>query len=116
MPSAKGILAKGILMDEYWKECIEISFEEAGIKATKEQIEIVVSSVEGGHENYGMAHGYECIPNPLMEENKRKHYREKNKQLCSDCKGKGRIIIPGPYHSSDSQCYSCNGEGFIYLD
>ena len=40
---------------EYWVECIETAFEEAGIKATKEQIRMVASDVEGSHENYGMA-------------------------------------------------------------
>ena len=49
---------------DYWRECIEIAFEEAGIIATDEQIEDVAGSVEGGHDNYGMAHGYDAIPNP----------------------------------------------------
>lgn len=38
----------------YWEECIRESFEESGIGATKEQIDIVVSWVEGAHENYGV--------------------------------------------------------------
>ena len=49
---------------DYWTECISTALDEAGIVATKEQIEIIVGAVEGGHENYGMAHGYDCIPNP----------------------------------------------------
>lgn len=49
---------------DYWKECIESSFEEAGIVATSEQIEAVAGDVEVSSENYGMAHGHDAIPNP----------------------------------------------------
>ncbi len=51
-------------MMDYWKECIEVAFEDAGITATDGQIADVAGSVEGGHENYGMAHGHDAIPNP----------------------------------------------------
>ena len=53
---------------DYWIECIESSFEEAGIIATKEQIQIVADDVEMSHECYGMYHGYDAIPNPSEEE------------------------------------------------
>jgi hypothetical protein len=56
---------------DYWEECITESFEEAGIAATKEQIDTVISWVEGAHENYGMASGYDCIPNPAIAESER---------------------------------------------
>ena len=52
----------------YWKECIAEAFEESGIKATDEQITNVAEWVEGAHENYGMAHGHDCIANPLEDE------------------------------------------------
>lgn len=55
-------------MSDYWKECIEESFEDAGISATKEQIDIIVNWAESAHENYGMAHGHEYIPNPMAAE------------------------------------------------
>jgi type IV secretory pathway VirB4 component len=48
----------------YWEECVSRAFDEAGIIANDEQLGIVVSAVEGGHENYGMAFGHDCIPNP----------------------------------------------------
>ena len=53
---------------DYWKECISEAFCDVGIKATDEQIENVVGWVEGAHENYGMATGQECIPNPMQSE------------------------------------------------
>lgn len=49
---------------DYWRECIESSFEEAGITASEEQVEAVAGDVQVAHENYGMAHGYDAIPNP----------------------------------------------------
>ena len=49
----------------YWEECITEALEEAGVTATKKQIDFIVGWVEGAHENYGMAYGHECIPNPL---------------------------------------------------
>jgi hypothetical protein len=56
---------------KYWEECISEAFDEAGIIATEDQINTVVSLVEGAHENYGMAHGHDCIPNPLLSDVKR---------------------------------------------
>lgn len=49
---------------DYWKECIEEAFEDAGIKATQEQIETVTNWVEGAHDNYSMAHGYDVMFKP----------------------------------------------------
>lgn len=53
---------------DYWEECISGALEEAGLTATKEQIDCIVGWVEGAHENYGMAHGHDCIPNPMIAE------------------------------------------------
>jgi hypothetical protein len=41
--------------DKYWIECVEIGADECGAALTKEQIEYIAGSVQGGHENYGMA-------------------------------------------------------------
>ena len=40
---------------DYWKECIAIAAEECDLKLTPEQLDCLAESVEGGHENYGMA-------------------------------------------------------------
>lgn len=98
----------------YWLECIECAFDSAGISATKEQKEMVASDVESGHENYGMAHGYDCIPNPIDTENTRLKQQldtERRKIVCRECKSKGRIYTYEPHHGSDSQCDACRGEG-----
>ena len=101
---------------DYWKECILEAVEDAGIAATKKQIDTVAWWIEGAHENYGMAHGYDCIPNPLEAENKelkRKLKEEQEKVICKECNGTGRIITLGPYHSSESECWRCHGEGRV---
>ncbi|MFT3806067.1 hypothetical protein [Arenimonas sp.] len=40
---------------DYWSECVAIAAEECGATLTAEQIEHIAGSVEGAHENYGMA-------------------------------------------------------------
>lgn len=103
---------------KYWEECIKEAFEESEIDATEKQINDVVEWVEGAHENYSMAHGHDCIPDPKnteIEELKRKLKREQGKQICRECNGRGSItenFVCG--RSSTSRCYKCNGEGFIY--
>lgn len=59
-------------MSNYWNECIQSSLEEHGVKATDEQINMIAKDVQIGHENFGMFHGYECIPNPTETEKDRK--------------------------------------------
>lgn len=66
---------------DYWLECVQIAAEEVGVVLTKEQEEGIASAIDGAHETYGMAHGHDCIPNPLkteLDERKRSHSREIN--------------------------------------
>lgn len=101
---------------DYWKEAVSCALDEAGITASDEQIEQIAGAMESSHENYGMAFGHDCIPNPLQLENARlsRELRvEREKIVCKECKGKGRIISHGPYHSSDTQCWVCRGEGKV---
>lgn len=99
---------------DYWNECISEAFEDAGIKASEEQINTVAGWVEGAHENYGMAFGHDCIPSHYESENeklKRELKKEQDKVICEACKGRGVIITPGPYHSGMSNCSRCRGDG-----
>jgi DnaJ-class molecular chaperone len=98
----------------YWKECIKEALEDAKLPATEEQIELITSWVEGAHDNFGMAHGHDCIPHPIEEENRRLTNllkTERDLVYCKECDGTGRIVCYGPYHSSDSPCDKCNGSG-----
>ena len=101
---------------DYWIECTEEALEEAGLKATNDQIRAISEFIEGAHDSYGMAFGHDCIPNPLQAENNRLEKElsaEKSKIECDICHGVGRIISPGPCHSIDSGCWKCRGEGRI---
>ena len=98
----------------YWQECISQAFDDAGISASPEQMESVVMAVEGGHENYGMAHGHDSIPDPIRQENeelKKRLKKEQDKTVCRECNGYGSITSLGPVHSSTGQCWKCRGEG-----
>jgi hypothetical protein len=100
----------------YWLECVAEALEDAGIAASPEQIAKVAEWVEGAHDNYGMAHGHDCIPNPLREEIKvlQKDLRlERSKRACKDCNGTGQWVSHGPHHSAYSQCSTCRGEGKV---
>ena len=69
-----------------------------------------------GHENFGMAHGYDVIPNPLqseLDDTKRQLREWRAKIVCPQCKGNGRLIAHGPIHSVDSQCWKCRGDGLV---
>ena len=100
----------------YWQEAVEIALQEAGLEATPEQIDCITAEMESSHENYGMAHGYDAIPNPLaseLEQAQRELLRERSKVVCKDCGGVGWIVTHGPYHSSEGQCPTCRGEGRV---
>lgn len=55
-------------MSKIWEITIKEAFEDAGIIATPEQIDTVISWVEGTHENYGLATGNDFIPDPRESE------------------------------------------------
>lgn len=97
---------------EYYKECIEIAASDLGLKLTTEQVEHFAGAVEGAYENEGMA-----FPSPERPDTeadlRRQLAREQSKVVCRECDGRGRVITPGPHHSSDSQCWKCHGAGKI---
>ncbi len=99
---------------DYWTECIMEACEDAGLKATSDQVDVIASWVEGAHENYGMAHGHDCITSPAAQENerlKRELRDERNKITCSECRGRGYIVEHGLSHSAEFECSKCRGEG-----
>lgn len=99
---------------KYWEDCISEAFEDAKIQATEDQIKTVAHWVEGAFENEGLATGRHAIPSPANVEIERLEAelkKERNKSVCPQCSGAGRLVSHGPIHSSDSVCWKCNGEG-----
>jgi DnaJ-class molecular chaperone len=104
---------------EYWKECISEALEDAGLSATNAQIETIAEWVEGAHENYGMAHGYDVISSPA-ESQAEKELRELKEQIrkhdewvnrtkpCKACTSTG-IVLDG--WGRDQTCDNCDGKG-----
>lgn len=100
---------------DYYREAIESAAEEHGVVMTTEQAKAMAVDLTRAIENEGMASGAWCIPNPLMGEIsqlKGELKRERSKVICRECNGHGRIEIHGPYHSSNSGCSKCGGEGW----
>lgn len=99
---------------DYWREAVEIALSEAGVVATPEQIKDIGGSMECSAENIGQA--FYSPPAGEYEESESARLRrelkiEREKVYCKQCNGHGRIITQGPYHSSDSQCFKCHGDG-----
>jgi DnaJ-class molecular chaperone len=101
----------------YWQECVSEALEEAGIKASQEQIDQVAEFVSGAHDNYGTMHGHDCIPNPIELENKklaRELAIERDKVACPECCGRGSLTTAcGPVRSATSDCWKCRGSGKV---
>jgi len=108
-------------MDTYWEECIGEAFEDAGITATAEQIQTVASWVEGGHENYGMANGYDVISKGAESQAERE-LREVKQEIqkakewensttpCTTCNTQGTVRDGW---GRDVRCDACRGEGRV---
>jgi hypothetical protein len=93
---------------DYWTECISEALEDAGIVATEEQIETIVSWVEGAHENYGMAHGYDAIPNPMIAEIDKLKADMEQQQQAADAK----VLV---YKKNVARRYKTSVDN-VYLD
>ena len=93
---------------DYWKECIAEAFDDAGITATEDQIITVADWIEGAHENFGMANGYDVISSPAVTELKsvkKELQTERDKVRCYQCKGTGYYM--------GYDCWECNGTGRV---
>lgn len=100
----------------YWEECIAVAFDEAGIIATKEQISGVVGCVEGAHENYGMAHGHDCIPNPLHADIERLKRQITEKEKNHDRQISGIIKGVAQRRNVDMTAVNIDADGNVTYD
>ena len=98
----------------YWLEALDSSLDEHAPDTvlSNEQLEAIAKDMALAQENYGMA--FHPPENPMIEELKRTRAtlkEERDKVGCQKCMGRGRLTFQGPYHSSNSQCDRCHGEG-----
>lgn len=107
---------------DYWREAISCALDDNDIphSLTSDQLDTIAKDLVMSADCESQASGTECIPDPRrteIDELKRKLKREQTKEICENCAGKGRIRERcGPTRSSTSNCYTCNGEGYIYRD
>ncbi len=102
--------------EEYWLECVETSLDEMGIPdaLTKEQREQLAHDVQMGHENIGMAFGYDAIPNPMIAE-----VESVKRQAARDLKAQEDVTAIykraacNLAHVNPDRVYVNNGEAFI---
>lgn len=95
-----------------WKELIDESLAAHGVVATDEQISLISEDAMGIAESI-REHSYQP-ENPMISElaeSKAALKREQEKVTCSICRGAGYLISSGPYHSSESSCWKCRGDG-----
>jgi hypothetical protein len=107
----------------YWEECIYSAADECGLSLTKAQAECLAGAVEVGHENYGMAHGYDVIGRPSenqaqaeLRELKLEIQKKKDWVLstrpCRRCTTTGTVLDSW---LRDMTCPDCGGGGRVRL-
>ncbi|WP_066795218.1 hypothetical protein [Sphingomonas soli] len=106
--------------DAYWRECFEISMDEAGCghllaQMTPEQIADVAGGIQGGSENIGMA--FYVPENPMIRENERLSAKlrwERELWPCNPCNGSGRLRYNAGPWAVNAHCDACNGAGKVH--
>jgi len=107
-------------MSDYWTDCISEAFDDAGLSATSEQIDIVASWAEGAHEHFGMAMGHDVASSNFraeqdskIEKLERELQKEQNKRGCTKCRGHGYFIENYGTRSGQTECHHCGGTGKV---
>ena len=105
-------------MSTYWEEVVIESFDDCGLSATEDQIDIVVKMVASAHECYGMMHGLEIIdtkPPNEIEVLKNKVIELEGRRPCQEpgCDNGYVAVSVGTSHSSSATCLKCSGKGWI---
>lgn len=106
--------------DAYWRECFEVSMDEAGCghllaQMTDEQIENVAGGIQGGSENIGVA--FYVPENPMIGENERltrKLRWERELEACGDCSGSGRLKYQAGPWAVNGSCTRCGCSGKVH--
>lgn len=105
---------------QYWEDAIGDALCEVDKfdALTSEEMTKVAKSLQMAHESYGMAFGHDVASRNFHaqarneEEKLRKELaRERNKIVCKECGGTGRLrYTSGPW-VVDTGCTKCSGDG-----
>ena len=99
---------------KYWEECVSCALDDAGIKASAEQIALIAGAVESSHENYGMAHGYDCIPNPA--ETQRKDESERHAREMKQAEERERLLKQNIASRYNSRVHVSLRDGGVHVE
>lgn len=105
-------------MIDLWIDTISEALDICGAngKLTDAEIRCIAESAEMMAENYSMLHGHDTIRSPMQIENQRLKEAlqiEQRKDVCPECKGKGREISYGGTFVFETDCFKCRGTGFV---
>ena len=103
---------------EYWEEAVSETMADRGIAVSDKDITAIAKDMLIAHHQNTMAFPLPQTSSLLEKEIEKLGFaikREQSKMVCGDCGGKGYIRLVG-IHISTSDCDTCNGTGFIYLD
>jgi RecJ-like exonuclease len=105
----------------YWEIFVDEALPEMGITLTKEQrlelLEGIIGHASMEHEATGVAVADRNLSGAREAElNKanRDLLFEREKIMCRNCDGRGRITTYGGTFQSRSQCWECKGEGKVH--
>jgi DnaJ-class molecular chaperone len=102
----------------YWDEVVQISLNEAGLTATKDQVLIISGSIEGCVENY-LNHTSpgtgRRTADPEVVSLKKRLAEEEAKVPCSKCAGRGHLIVSDQYNfrAHKEGCDACYSTGRV---
>lgn len=106
---------------DYWIECVSDALEDAGVVASADQIELIAHTVEGAHENYGMAFGDDVATSNWLAANEREKTTlkkeivfEHEKVSCPSCGGAGRLKYNAGPWGVNTGCSKCQGDGKLH--
>lgn len=106
--------------EDYWREAVESSLEEAGIAAEPEQVKQVAGDMKISHDMFDTAFGYDVASMNLaqqrkseLEEVKASLETERAKRGCYECRGRGGWEESYGTFSSWRTCDACKGTGKV---
>jgi hypothetical protein len=106
--------AETLLMNEYWRVCVEAVLDDAGLTYTPEQLQSVTAGIIGCRENESTGCGYDVIGNPGESVEIRKlqdRIRNLEKALSDEQSLREKVIEVNLDLRPDA--YWVNGDGYL---
>lgn len=102
---------------DYWAEGLDEALKEAGLQATPEQLNAIAQKINDAYSAIDESTGTLSMTDPRNEEIQRltrQLERERSKDVCGKCKGKGGWRDGIGSHIAHHTCPDCQGSGLVY--